>query len=133
MIECFKPVFKQYGFKKMKTNWRKTTDDLILVLNIQGFQWSKEVFYINVGVYIKALGEAQNPPEYSCHVRSRINERDKPCLSLCNEILEWFEKHDSTQKLKSLNSENGLPVITIVDAKNYLDEADPSNQEQESP
>jgi hypothetical protein len=122
LIECFKPVFKQCRFKKMRTNWRKTTDDLIFVLNIQGSQWCKEDYYINVGVYIRALGAEQNPPEYSCHIRSRIDERDKSCSSICNEILEWFEKHESIQKLKLHRSQNNLPLVTTVDAKNYLDE-----------
>ena len=123
LIECFKPVFKQSGFKKMRTNWRKTTDDLIFVLNIQGSQWDKEDYYINVGVYIKSLGTEQNPTEYSCHIRSRIDERDRSCSSICNEIMEWFEKHGSIQKLKLLRSQDNLPLFTKIDAKNYLDDS----------
>ncbi len=122
LIECFKPVFKQCGFKKMRTNWRKTTDDLIFVLNIQGSQWSKEDYYINVGVYIKALGEDQNPAEYKCHIRSRFDERNKSCNLLCNEILEWFETYGTIQKLKSHKNQNSLPIVTTVDAKKYLNE-----------
>jgi len=73
LTDCFKPVFKQHGFKKNKTTWRKTTDDLIYVLNIQGSQWSNEDYYINVAIYIKALGTEINPPEYRCHISSRID------------------------------------------------------------
>lgn len=122
LIECFKPVFKQCGFKKMRTSWRKSTDELTFVLNIQGSQWDKEDYYINVGVYINALGTEQNPPEYSCHIRSRIDERDKSCSLICDEILEWFERHGNIQKLKLLRSQNSLPLPTTVDAIKYLDE-----------
>jgi hypothetical protein len=121
LIDCFKPVFKQCGFKKMRTSWRKSTDDLILVLNIQGSQWDKEDYYINVGVYIKALGTEQNSP-VSCHIWSRIDERDKSCSLICDEILEWFERHDSIQKLKLLRSQNSLPLPITLDAKKYLEE-----------
>jgi hypothetical protein len=122
LIECFKPVFKQHGFKKMRTYWRKSTDDLVFVLNIQGSQWSKEDYYINVGIHIKALGTEQNPPLYSCHIFDRIDEREKSCSSICKEILDWFERHGDIQKLKLLRKQNNLPLATTVDAKKYLDE-----------
>lgn len=122
LIECFKSFFKQYKFKKTGTNWRKSTGELIFVLNIQGSQWSKEDYYINVGIYIKALGEDQNPAEYKCHIRSRIDESNKSCNLLCNEILEWFETYGTTQKLKSHKNQNSMPLATTVDAKKYLNE-----------
>jgi hypothetical protein len=122
LIECFKPVFKQLGFKKIRTNWRKSTDELVFVLNIQASQWSKEDYYINVGIYIKDLGTEQNPPEYRCHIRSRNDERKNSCSLLCNEILDWFETHGSIQKIKLLRYKDSLPFATTIDAKKYLDE-----------
>jgi hypothetical protein len=122
LVECFKPFFKQYGFKKMRTTWRKSTDDFVFVLNIQGSQWSKEDYYINVGIYIKALGTKQNPYEYDCHIRSRIDEKEKSCSSICKEILDWFERYGDIQKLKLLRKQNNLPVVITVDAEKYLDE-----------
>jgi hypothetical protein len=86
LTDCLKPVLKQQGFKKNKTTWRKTTDDLVYVLNIQGSQWSKEDYYINVAIYIKALGTEINPTEYRCHIRSRIDNEKKSCSSICKEV-----------------------------------------------
>ena len=122
LIACLKPVFKQNKFKKTRANWRKEIDDLIFVLNIQTSQWSKEDYYINVGIYIKDLGIEQNPPEYRCHIRDRINEQGMSCSSICDQILEWFEKHESIEKLKLLGNQNNLPAFTTVDARKYLDD-----------
>lgn len=122
LIECFKSVFKLQGFKKIKTTWRKSTDDLLFVLNIQGSQWSTEDYYINVAIYIKALGTEQNPPEYRCHIRSRIDEKEKACSLICEEVLDWFERHGEIQKLKLLMEQNKLPLPTTLDAKKFLGE-----------
>jgi hypothetical protein len=51
LMESLKPLLKEQGFKKKSTTWRKTTGALILVLNIQGSQWSNEDYYINAAVY----------------------------------------------------------------------------------
>ncbi|MGO4890645.1 DUF4304 domain-containing protein [Anaerobacillus sp. MEB173] len=122
LIDCLKPVFKLHGFKKERTTWRKTTEDIIFVLNIQGSQWSKEDYYINVAIYIRAMGVEKNPPFYSCHIQSRIDEREKSWNSICSEILDWFEKHGEIHKLKILLEQNDLPLPTTLDAKKYLAE-----------
>ncbi|RID81555.1 DUF4304 domain-containing protein [Peribacillus asahii] len=121
LIECLKLVFKQQGFKKNKTTWQKSTDDLIYVLNIQGSQWSNEDYYINVAIYIKALGTEINPTEYRCHIRSRIDNDKKSYSSICKEVVDWFERHGDIQRLKILRQQNELPSMITIDAQNYLD------------
>jgi hypothetical protein len=120
LIECFKYVLKQQGFKKTKTTWRKTTDDLVFVLNVQGSQRSSEDYYINVAIYIKALGTEENPAEYRCHIRDRI-DHDKPFETIHKEVLDWFERHGDIERLRALKQQNNLP-LTTVDAQEYLDE-----------
>ena len=121
LTDCMKPVFKQKGFRKVKTTWRKTTDELIYVVNIQGSQWSNEDYYINVAIYIKALGTEINPTEYRCHVRSRIDQEKKSCVSICKEVLDWFEKYGDIHRLKTIRQQNELPLMITVDTHNYLD------------
>ncbi|MCA0753727.1 DUF4304 domain-containing protein [Paenibacillus sp. N4] len=116
LIERLKQVFEEKGFKKSKTTWRKLTDDLILVLNVQGSQWNEDNFYINVGVYIKALELEQNPTGNVCHLRDRI-EQNQTFESLVKEVLDWFEKHGEIKKLRLLNQQNSLPLMTMVVAK----------------
>lgn len=122
LTDCLKPVLKKKGFKKIKTTWRKTTDQLVFVLNIQRSQWSEGEYYINLALYIKALGTEVNPSEYRCHIRSRIDNKVKECSSICEEILYWFEKHGDIERLRSLLQENELQMMVTVDAQNYLSE-----------
>ena len=123
LIDCLKPLLKREGFKKSKTTWRKTTVDLISILNIQGSQWSEEDYYINVAIYIKALGEEVNPPEYRCHIRSRIENEVYVCSSIYEEVSNWFEKYGDIERLRLLWQESDLPLMVTVDAQNYLNES----------
>jgi hypothetical protein len=67
-----KPVLKEFGFRKKGGTWWRQLDCFIQVVNIQGSQFSKR-FYLNLGVYIKELGDVEWPAEYDCHIRVRLN------------------------------------------------------------
>jgi Domain of unknown function (DUF4304) len=123
LTDCLKPVLKKQGFKKTKTTWRKTTDDLIYVINIQGSQWNEEDYYINVAMYIRAIGEEENPPEYRCHIRSRIENEVYVCSSICEEVSDWFEKYGDIERLRILWRKSELPLMVTVNAQNYLNES----------
>ncbi len=118
IILQFKPLFKKEGFNKIKSTWYKSTNDLIFIFNIQGSLYSS-LYYINVGIYIKALGNEKRPPEYLCHLKSRIDET-KPSIEIFREAIKWFETHNSIEKLKVLKHNNQLPLLTMVIAKEYL-------------
>jgi Domain of unknown function (DUF4304) len=62
---------KERGFRKTGPTWRSDSTDCVSVLNIQGSQWGPS-FYINLGVYFRALGTEPNPNEYDCHIRCRL-------------------------------------------------------------
>jgi hypothetical protein len=120
LIENLKINLKTHGFKKIRTTWHKTTDTLILVFNIQGSQWSTEDYYINLGIYLKSLGNESAPPEYRCHIRTRIDENNNIELIL-QEANNWFIQHDSIDKLITLNKNDALPLATLIIAKEYLE------------
>lgn len=118
LILFLKPMFKNEGFSKMKSTWHKSTGDLIHVFNIQSSLYGAEC-YINVGVYIKALGTEDKPPEYHCHIRARMNNENSP-EEIFREAKAWFETYGSTEKLKNICHENQLPLTTTLDTKKYL-------------
>lgn len=64
------PDLKMRGYKKSGPTWRRKKDDTIQVLNLQKSQWG-DSFYVNIGLYLIALGEEEQPTEYRCHVRCR--------------------------------------------------------------
>lgn len=121
LVERLKLVLKEHGFKKTKWTWRKSTDGLALVLNVQGSQWSNDDYYINLGVYIQELGPKESPSENICHIQARIEE-DQEFDSLVADVLSWFERHGDLANLRDLKSQNSLPAMTMMAAHEYLSE-----------
>ena len=72
IVESIRSDLKAEGFRKHGATWRKTFPQTILVLNIQKSQWGPQ-FYINLGVYLSALGPNAKPPEHRCHLRTRLS------------------------------------------------------------
>jgi len=64
---------KALGFKKSGATWHRPTPDAIAVLNLQGSQFGPS-FYVNLGVYFRALGDRVAPPESLCHLRIRLSQ-----------------------------------------------------------
>lgn len=66
------PVLKAAGFKKKRADtWCRQDVDVISVLNLQKSNYSRQ-YYINVALWLKALGEAKAPMEHKCHIRFRL-------------------------------------------------------------
>ena len=63
-------VLKPRGYRKRRSTWHLVLPEVILVANMQRSQWGPS-FYINLGVYLRALGSETSPPEYRCHIRAR--------------------------------------------------------------
>ena len=61
---------KALGYSKRAATWHRERDQLISVVNLQKSQWG-EGWYLNLGVYLRALGEEVRPAEARCHVRCR--------------------------------------------------------------
>lgn len=59
------------GFSRKGSSWFLDGPDAILVLNLQKSDFD-EKFYINLGIWLKALGEAEYPRENACHVQVRL-------------------------------------------------------------
>jgi hypothetical protein len=121
IIEVLKPHLKIAGFKKLRANWFKEVKDTILVFNAQGSQWGPE-YYINLGIYIKVLGEELKPLVYRCQIQYRIEHDEyNDVEKLVGDSLEWFYRHDNIQKLKQLSNTNKLPVMTFVEVHKFLE------------
>jgi hypothetical protein len=65
------PHLKAMSFKKKARSWWRATEDSIQVVNIQKSSFGPQV-YINLGIYIRSLGPELTPPEYRCHIRTRL-------------------------------------------------------------
>ncbi|TAG82945.1 MAG: DUF4304 domain-containing protein, partial [Burkholderiales bacterium] len=62
------PTLKTQGFRKKARTWWRDREETIQVLNIQKNPWGSGGLYINLGVYIRELGQDSSPAAHKCHV-----------------------------------------------------------------
>lgn len=74
---------KALGFTKKSDSWWRQSQDAVQVLNIQKSPFGERI-YVNLGIYLKALGTETTPPERRCHVQVRLERIADP--GLWNEI-----------------------------------------------
>ena len=147
-----KPLLKEAGYKKKGATWHHLGEHFIRVLNIQGSQWSTS-FYLNLGIYIRGLGDDLKPTEYQCHVRERMDgivpskieasdlldftievpeREEKLRVVILIYVLPWLEEKSSTDGLRSYltkEKKHGLPVRK--DVWQYLDINQPDANQSE--
>ena len=121
-IKALAQTLKPLGFKKRNATWHRETADTIQTVNVQGSQWGSE-YYLNVGTYIRALGEELTPPEYRCHIRSRIHLSDRSADALTKECQAWFEQFGAVPSLVAHFKNGSLPITTTGAARDWLSAA----------
>ena len=109
------PALKADGFKKSAATWRRANSETICVFNIQGSQWGPS-FYLNLGVYFRSLGDNEQPAEYHCHLRVRLEElvSDRSRLIQLLNFESRVELSSRLSELKELVTNHGLPWLHAV-------------------
>jgi hypothetical protein len=87
-------VFREWGkandFRRKGTTLYRDQDETVAVVNLQGSQYGGR-YYLNVALWLKALGDEPFPKENHCQLRTRIadlrpapddDERNEPFLDL---------------------------------------------------
>jgi hypothetical protein len=70
---AFRDWGRANGFTRKGTTLYRDQPETLAVVNLQGSQWGGRS-YLNVALWLKAVGEAEQPPENKCHIRARLNE-----------------------------------------------------------
>lgn len=74
-------VMKENGFRRKGNSWYKTTEECIVLLNLQHSMWSS-YYFVNLACFLRKQDESISyPQEHRCPIRSRIprfgaNEED---------------------------------------------------------
>jgi hypothetical protein len=63
---------KEAGYTKKSGYWYRRQAETIAVIGLQRSQYSR-AYYLNVALWLLALGEAVSPKEHTCHVRTRAD------------------------------------------------------------
>jgi hypothetical protein len=81
-------LLKPLGFRKRRTTWYLEQLETVLVINLQMSHFGSTC-YLNLGVYLRGLGPETTPPEYRCHIRTRLDRLpDDPSILLAALDLE---------------------------------------------
>src|SRR5262245_50495126 len=68
----FEESLKNAGFTKKSGSWYHDKSDAILVANLQKSNYGDQ-YYVNLAIWLKALGDAQYPKEHKCHIGLRLD------------------------------------------------------------
>jgi len=59
------------GCSKKSGSWYMRGPETIVVLNIQKSQYGHQ-YFVNLAIWLRALGDADAPKENNCHIRTRL-------------------------------------------------------------
>jgi hypothetical protein len=112
----FDDFMKSAGFSKRNGSWYRTSGDVITVVELQKSQYGPQ-YYVNVALWLRALGEAKAPKEQACHVRTRLSRlvgADEYRLSGLLDLNSASPDDQRADELSSLLRRHFLPVLDAV-------------------
>jgi hypothetical protein len=66
-------AMKTLGLAKKGSSWYLHREETILVVELQKSNYGA-TYFVNVAVWLCALGDSRFPKEWACHIRSRLDE-----------------------------------------------------------
>lgn len=121
LVSEIKPLLKNMGYKKRNTTWLKKSDDnIIIVVNIQGSQYDKEDHYINLGVYINDLGTKEIPSISDCHLMERVRADVDSAQMMINVVEKWEDWYGTCDRIRGKISEHKMPMMTQKNVYEYF-------------
>lgn len=124
LISQITPQLKTMGYKKRNNTWAKQSDpemNIFIVINIQGSQYDKKDYYINLGVYIQALGQKNIPTCISdCQMQERITVEINSSELLLKIIEKWENTYGLYNQIYDKVLENKMPKFTDKKIYSYF-------------
>ena len=124
LISQITPQLKTMGYKKRNNTWAKQSDpemNIFIVINIQGSQYDKKEYYINLGVYIQALGQKNIPTCISdCQMQERITVEINSSELLLKIIEKWENTYGLYNQIYDKVLENKMPKFTDKKLYSYF-------------
>jgi hypothetical protein len=101
--KMFGEVFAGAGFARKGQSWFLPGKDATVVVNLQKSDFA-EKFYVNVGIWLMALGESEFPKENHCQIQVRLGSLFAEHVSLIDKActLEFAEQSDIDELLTIL-------------------------------
>jgi hypothetical protein len=103
------PLLKSHCFKKSGATWRREQAESIAVFNVQESSWGGGAYYVNLGVFFRAIGTEVAPTENRCHVQVRLAVAE-PSAVVAQAVF-WFDSRSTladARVLAEADSKRGL-------------------------
>ena len=83
-----------------------------MCVNLQKSQWGEQ-FYINLGIFLKALGNAKSPKENECHIRVRLSSlaEAREHLDSALDVESELTDEERTQVIGTAVRNTALPFL----------------------
>ncbi len=105
---------KHAGFKQKSDSWYMANNETISVVNLQKSAYGEQ-YYVNVGLWLKDLGDAETPKEHHCHIRCRwkslIQEDEKYLERLLDLDDTSFSDDERSAKIGHFVEMNVVPFL----------------------
>ncbi len=105
---------KASGYSKESGSWYRRRAETIVVLNLQKSQYALR-YYVNVALWLLALGQSEAPKEHHCHVRTRLDDLVPPAMEgRLTELLDLeslIDEETRREELLALLREHLLPLM----------------------
>lgn len=113
IVKIIQDCLKPHGFRRKTSTWYLERPEAILLLNLQGSAFGGR-FYINLAVWLKALGRTSFPRHYQCHIQERL-------CSLSGKKLEEALKFDESTVVISECNQNVIKEALTRKALPFLE------------
>jgi len=114
-------VLKEAGLRRKGSNWFWDTEDAVVVVNLQKSNFGDQ-YYVNLALWLRALGDAQEPKEQLCHVRLRATALDGEEQRYWeNEVFNLEHPLPDEDRASLIRSFMGDTVLPFLRAAAYLD------------
>lgn len=111
-----KPILKELNYKKKDNYWYKRVDNHICCINVQGSQWDKKDYYVEIGFSFYAE-ECKTPRLLQWHCRHRCKgasgEKNISASDLLLAMKNTFEEVSVTEQITTfLQKHKAVKVVS---------------------
>ena len=107
----FEQPLKDHDFVKKSGSWYSEKQDAVLVVDLQRSDYG-EVYYVNLAVWFKHLGNVVFPKEHQCHIRTRLTSLTNSDVQRALDFDDSsLSETDRTSILKKAMEGYGIPFV----------------------
>jgi hypothetical protein len=115
LLDVINAVLAPAGFRRRKETWYRANEDTVTLVNLQKSQWGGQ-FFVNLAVYLRALGNAASPAEHQAHIRVRLTSIAGESSAPLDEALDLERAGISTEsrasRITAAMIDVALPFLT---------------------